>query len=66
MYNNYATMDITGQKLQLETAVSLLWAVFEKQDTHTHTHIPLANMGRNNSVGIATSYGLDGPGMKSR
>jgi hypothetical protein len=27
---------------------------------------PLANVGRDSSVGLATRYGLDGPGIESR
>ena len=31
---------------------------------HTHIHIYIGN--RDSSIGIATSYGLDGPGIDSR
>ena len=30
--------------------------------THTHTHVHICIYGPGNSVGIATDYGLDGPG----
>jgi hypothetical protein len=34
--------------------------------THTHTYIFITIRGPGSSVGIATDYGLDGPGIESR
>ena len=40
-------------------------AFTKKRDQH-HTHTHTYMWGRDSSVGIATRYGLDGPGIESR
>ena len=53
--------EILGHKME---EVALDWRNFHKWELHDKYCSP--NRGRDSSVGIATSYGLDGSGMESR
>ena len=60
------TVDKLVQKLHASHTVQTFTAIYSHQTNQTHNIKYIQIVGRRSSVGIATGYGLDVPGIESQ